>query len=227
MDAGASLAGAQARLDTARRLQKEGDIPALAEILASPAIQTLRSGTAEAERKLSVIRASGASKSDQIPLLTNEIAAGHKQIAAAVETVIDSLQSEIAIAEEKYTRISQGLDTARKTLGDASQDQVRLDQLEREAAANREVYESYLERYKQAIEQEGMVTPEARIISSASANTWKIAPRRANWLALGLALGGGLGLAVSFVSEMRRRRVPQARHQVVPPRSGMAPSPAE
>lgn len=208
MNARADLAGAQARVDTARRLQNQGDVPALTEILASSSIQALRSRTTEAERKLSVIRASGASKSDQIPLLTGEIAASRTQIAAEIESVVDSLQSEVAVAEEKYSRISQALAAAQEKLGEASQDQVRLEQLEREAAANQAVYETYLQRYKQAIEQEGMVTPEARIISPASANTRKVGPRRVNWLALGLALGGGLGLAASFISDARRRRVP-------------------
>ena len=54
---------------------------------------------------------------------------------------------------------------------------------------NRAIYESYLTRYKQTIEQDGIATAEARMISRAIPAKSKASPRLPVWLALG-GIGG-------------------------------------
>ena len=210
-NAEAALAGAEARLETARRLQQSNDIPALSEILGSTVIQGLRADQAQAERKLATIRASGASKSDQIPILSGEIAGYQSRIEQEVHGVIESFENEIAIARQKRESFANAFSEAQKNLSKANQDAVRLGQIEREANANRAVYESYLARYKQAIEQEGMVTPEAQLISTAAGNTRRESPKLSNWLMLGLALGASFGAAAALLSELTGGRLRSPR----------------
>lgn len=210
-NAEATLAGVEARLATARKLQQSNDVPALSEILGSTVIQTLRSDQAEAERKLAAIETSGASKSDQIPVLKNEIAGLQSRIDQEVRGVIESLETEITIARQKRESVAQAFQKAQENLSQANQDAVQLGQIEREVNANRAVYESYLARYKQAIEQEGMVTPEAQLISIASGNTRRESPRLSNWLGLGFALGTCLGLAIAMLSELRSGKLRSPR----------------
>ena len=193
VQAGAALAGAQARLDAARNLLSRADVPALGEFLQSDAIQALRSKQGEAERKLASIVASGASKNDQIPLLNAEIGAYKHQVALEVQSILESLQNEVAIATQKRDSVNAALDDAKARLAEANGDEVRLGQLQREADADRSVYESYLASYKQAIEQQGVVTPEARVISTAQATTRLEGPNLTNWLMFGLTLGVAAG----------------------------------
>src|SRR5690606_25437006 len=79
-------------------------------------------------------------------------------------------------------------------------------QLEREAAANRTIYESYLVRYKQTIEQDGIAAPEAQIISFAEPAGAPAKPRLAAWIMFGLGLGGTVGAAASVLREATDRR---------------------
>jgi uncharacterized protein involved in exopolysaccharide biosynthesis/Mrp family chromosome partitioning ATPase len=210
-NAEATLAGVEARLATARKLQQSNDVPALSEILGSTVIQTLRSDQAEAQRKLAAIEASGASKSDQIPVLKNEITGLQSRIDQEVNGVIESLETEITVARQKRESVAQAFRKAQENLSRANQDAVHLGQIEREVNANRAVYESYLARYKQAIEQEGMVTPEAQLISTAAGNTRRESPRLLNWLGLGFALGACFGLAIAMLSELRSGKLRSPR----------------
>nr|WP_255599922.1 polysaccharide biosynthesis tyrosine autokinase [Afifella sp. IM 167] len=156
---------------------------------------------ASAERKLSALTSSGASKSEQIPQLQQEIADLHRQIAQGADVLVQSLDNEAAIARQKRDLLAGGLSAARSRLAKADRQTVKLAQLKREADVNRGVYESYLQRYKQAIEQQGVVTPEARLISSAEGDPTRVSPRLSNWLALGLALGVVFGLAGAVAQE--------------------------
>ncbi|OYR15880.1 GumC family protein [Brucella thiophenivorans] len=198
---------AEARLRTAESLKTKNEAPALTEVLASPAIQSLRNEQARVERQLDELRANGALKSAEIPVLVAEGEALKQQITAQVDEIIKSLSNEIQIARQRRTSLEVALKGAEAELGEANQAQVKAVQLDREANASRTVYESYLTRYKQLIEQDGIAVPEAQMISSAEPAMAKASPNLANWLLLGL----GLGTMVSLLGTVLRETFDKIR----------------
>src|SRR5690606_30767473 len=80
---------------------------------------------------------------------------------------------------------------------------VQADQLDREASANRAIYESYLARYKQTIEQDGIAMAEARIISRAMPSSSRTSPDGSAWLLGGGVLGLAAGLFITVLLELR------------------------
>ncbi|PQA74745.1 GumC family protein [Brucella oryzae] len=192
---------AEARLRTAEELKNNNEAPALTEVLASPAIQTLRSEAARVERQLDELQSNGALKSAEIPVLKAELEALNQQISSQVGEIIKSLGNEIQIARQRRSGLEDALKNAEADLAEANQAQVRAGQLDREANASRTVYESYLTRYKQLIEQDGIAAPEAQMISPAEPAMAKASPNLANWLLLGLGLGGLVALVGTMVKE--------------------------
>ena len=192
---------AEARLRTAESLKTNNEAPAMTEVLASPAIQTLRNEQARVERQLDELRSNGALKSAEIPVLTAERDALKQQISAQVDEITKSLSNEIQIARQRRIGLEEALKAAEAELGDANQAQVKAVQLDREANASRTVYESYLTRYKQLIEQDGIAVPEAQMISAAEPAMAKAGPNLANWLLLGLGLGGLVSLLGTVLRE--------------------------
>ena len=192
---------AEARLRTAEELKDKDEAPALAEVLASPAIQTLRSEQARVERQLGELQSNGALKSAEIPVLKAEQEALKQQISSQVGDIIKSLGNEIQIARQRRSGLEEALKKAEADLAEANQAQVKAVQLDREANASRTVYESYLTRYKQLIEQDGMAAPEAQMISPAEPAMAKASPNLPNWLLLGLGLGGLVALAGTMLKE--------------------------
>lgn len=192
---------AEARLRTAEQLKANNEAPALTEVLASPAIQSLKNEQARVERQLDELRSNGALKSAEIPVLMAESEALKQQITAQVDEIIKSLSNEIQIALQRRTGLETALKSAEAELGEANQAQVSAVQLDREANASRTVYESYLTRYKQLIEQDGIAVAEAQMISAAEPATAKASPNLANWLLLGLGLGAMVSLLGTVLRE--------------------------
>ncbi|ENR06702.1 hypothetical protein C961_02323 [Brucella ovis F8/05B] len=182
-------------------LKNNNEAPAMTEILASPAIQNLRNEEARVQRHLDELKANGALKSAEIPVLMAERESLKQQITAQVDEIIKSLSNEIRIAVQRRTSLEKELKEAETDLAKANQAQVRAAQLDREANASRVVYETYLTRYKQLIEQDGIAIPEAQLISQAEPAMAKASPRLINWLLVGLGLGGLFAVAGTMLRE--------------------------
>lgn len=202
-----TLATTEARLEVVRRLAGEQDIPALAEFLGSTAIQTLHAEHARVERELDTLKKSGAIRSRQIDLLAAEKEALGRQIGVEVDRLIQSLANEAAIARENLAALGASLRTAQAELAQANNAELTAAQLQREATANRAIYESYLVRYKQTIEQDGFEMPEAHLISPAQPAAARASPRPSNWLFLGLGLAGCFAAVGVTAREATDRRL--------------------
>lgn len=204
----ASRAGAEARLEIARGLAQDNGAGSgtFAEVLGSPVIQLLRKDQAQYSRELVALEDAGASKSTQIPALKSQLASLQQQIAAETERVLLSLSSEVDVARRKEEVLTREFNDLQTSYGGLSQAMIHVKQLEREAEANRAVYESFLNRYKQTLEQDGLAAPEARLVSRAEP------PRRPStarlpMIVFGLAGGLGVGLALALMLERFDDRV--------------------
>jgi capsular exopolysaccharide synthesis family protein len=197
----ASRTGAEARLETARMLAKQpAGASDLSEVLGSPVIQLLRKDQAEIKRQLTTLEDAGVSKSVQIPALKSQLASLDQQIATETERVLASLANEVEVARRKEEGLKAAFDSMQTDYANSSQAMIHLSQLEREAEANRTVYESFLNRYKQTIEQEGLATPEARLVSRAEP-PMRSSTARLPIVVFALIGGLGAGVALALVAE--------------------------
>ncbi|MEK1886694.1 MAG: polysaccharide biosynthesis tyrosine autokinase [Phyllobacterium sp.] len=203
----AKLAGTEARLSTAIEAANNHNGVALSEILSSQAILPLRAEQSRIERSILEIKQSGATQSAQLPQLNSQLASLKAQIADEVEQIIDSLRNEINVIQRQQTAVEANLKEMQYGTSAANQALVHADQLDREAAANRAIYESYLTRYKQTIEQDGIASADARMISRAVPAMSKTSPQLQTWLAMGIMGGIFLGVIVAFVLELRDRSI--------------------
>jgi uncharacterized protein involved in exopolysaccharide biosynthesis/MinD-like ATPase involved in chromosome partitioning or flagellar assembly len=208
------LAGSEARLSTALSAQSSDGL-ALAEVLGSAAIQALRAEEARVNRELMEINESGALKNPRLPQLHSQLGSLRTQIADEVDQVVSSLRNEIEVNRRQQEGLEANLRQMQEEMAAASQAVVQADQLDREASADRAIYESYLARYKQTIEQDGLATAEARMISRAMPSRRPNSPDPLTWLLGGFLLGASGGLAAVFLLELRKslRLSPEAIEQ--------------
>ena len=199
----AGLAGSVARLATALDLSQGQGGLALSEVLNSPAIQQLRTEEARLKRLLAAISESGAVKNPQIPELASQLETIQKQIATEVEQIVDSLRTEIAVTRRQQAGLEASLKQLQSEMSSANEAIVQADQLDREASANRSIYESYLTRYKQTIEQDGIAMAEARIISRAVPSWSPSSPSAAAWLLGGFVFGLAGAAVMTLLLELR------------------------
>jgi capsular exopolysaccharide synthesis family protein len=196
------LAGANARLATALEVQRSGDGLGLTEVLSSPAIQLLRAEQARVVRAIGEIDESGARMNPQLPQLQSQLASLRRQVGQEISQIVASLRNEIEVNDKQQREVETNFNTVQRAITDTNTAVVQSAQLDREAAANRSIYETYLARYKQTIEQDGIATAEARIISRAMPSTRPASPDKSLWVLMAIILGCGTGLGVALILHM-------------------------
>jgi uncharacterized protein involved in exopolysaccharide biosynthesis/Mrp family chromosome partitioning ATPase len=203
----AKMAASSAQLATAVEAQRNGKELDLAEVLVSPIVQQLRVEEARVVRAIGELDDSGALKSSQLPQLKSQLESLKSQISREVTRIVDSKRAEIQTEERQLASIEESLKTTRDSMAENSQLVVHADQLDREASANRTIYESYLARYKQTIEQEGIESAEARMISEAVPSGRPASPNLVFGVLAGVLFGAMGGVAAAGIFYLIDRRV--------------------
>jgi Mrp family chromosome partitioning ATPase len=122
-----------------------------------------------------------------------------RQITAEARKILDSLEREAELAAARETQIGRSLDQLKAVAARANDAGVQLRALEREAAAQRDLLDSYLRRYREALarEQTDYAPADARIISRAATPIEPDYPKKVPMTAA--ASVTALILAVAFV----------------------------
>ncbi|WP_431323942.1 GumC family protein [Rhizobium sp. YTU87027] len=204
------IAAAEARLSTAVDGLRNGSDLELSEVLSSSMIQQLRTEEARVKRAITEIDQSGAIKNVQLVQLNSQLVSLQEQIKTEVARVIESLRNEIEVNRRQQAGLEESIKEMRAAMTTNSQSLVHADQLDREASANRAIYESYLARYKQTIEQDGIATAEARMISRATPSPKPTTPNPVIWALAGVVFGLTGGIAAAFIRHFTDRKVRSA-----------------
>ena len=91
----------------------------------------------------------------------------NEKIAAELQRIVRQLENGAAVVRSRQRTLRADLAQAKQRSTVDRQAEVRLRELEREAAAIREQYQAFLERFKQTTDQAAVVSADARIISQA------------------------------------------------------------
>jgi succinoglycan biosynthesis transport protein ExoP len=127
------------------------------------------------------------------------------QLKRETDQAINNLSSELEAAEWREASLSQALASASSQSGAENQVSIELRELERIAAANKQIYESFLSRARIALEETTLPTTDARIISMAAVPDSPDFPRPKLFGALGLMMGALLGAGLAVLLELLRR----------------------
>lgn len=199
----AGLSEARARLDTVRsQIQRGVAADTIAEVLSSEVIRELRRQQAEVARRLADLSGRYGPRHPQILTVNRELTDINSQIDAEITRIVASLENEVSVAAQRVRSLEGSLVQARSELSENNSAIVRLRELEREADASRALFESFLNRFRQTNETEGLTEADARIVARASTPISPSSPRVMLNLALGIVLAGVVGVGVIFVLEM-------------------------
>jgi Mrp family chromosome partitioning ATPase len=195
---------AELRLQTARESGPE----TLPDVFASPMIQSLRKDLTQINTQIAENQK--YSTFYRLNALDAQAAVVRKQMSQEMNRILAGFVGEAQLARKKEAELTQAFQEMEGQLGDTAHSGVRLMQLQREADANRSIYETFLARYKQAAEQESLAVPDARLISQAVPPEDPIYPNVLRFLLVGTFGGLAVGGALAFAREAFDRRIRQA-----------------
>ena len=160
-------------------------------IKAGQSLESLDIANSELIRRLSeqrvTLRAQLAEQSStllpqhpRIKEMRAQIADLDQQIRAEGERLVRSLESEAKVAGARLETLSANLDQFKRQTASTSDQDVQLRALEREAKAQRDLFESYLAKYREATARDSIAAApaDARIISRAVVSNVPYFPKK-------------------------------------------------
>ena len=186
---------------------RSSNLDALSEELNSPLITSLRGEEATLQRQEAELAQTYGPRHPTMMNLRAEIAGIQDKIRLEVERGVRGLAEELQILQTQDLVIAQDLAELQQEDAREGQAEVRLRELERQAEANRQLYETFLRRYKEAQEQEQVIAPDARVITVAETPDRPVTPGPLVFALVGFTLSLMLGSFLAFLIEGLDRRV--------------------
>jgi hypothetical protein len=152
----------------------------------------------------------------------NQLSELNRQIEIERKRTIDSAKSDYETVLGQQKSLEQQLKSFEGDMLVDGQAAVKLQELQRDADANRNIYEQFLSRFKTTNEQRLLQTSQAKVVSAATAPTRPTRPPLALIL-VGLAIGALLS-SVAIVTLLEAVGTPARK---APNETVIAPKPAE
>jgi hypothetical protein len=136
--------------------------------------------------------------------VTNQLANVTRQIKAEAMRVVDALEDQAKVAQSRQASLQASLNAAKGRASETNQDEVKLRALEREASANRELLETFLNRYTDASARQDLSAQPgmARVIQRAAVPSAPAYPLPGPTVILASLAGLMLGLGLAFLAEV-------------------------
>jgi succinoglycan biosynthesis transport protein ExoP len=180
--------------------------PAVTDALSNPVITKLRQQFFDDQSKETEWSARYGSDHQATKNLRAEMAALRQAIWDEISRIAESYKSEVQIAQSREESIDRRMTEVFQQSADTRQSQVRLRELETAANTYRGLYETFLTRFTQSVQQQSFPSTEARVISAAGAGA-KSYPKTGFTLILASLCGLGLGVAAGLAREQMSRRI--------------------
>jgi polysaccharide biosynthesis transport protein len=180
--------------------------PIVTDALSNPVITKLRQQFLDDQNKEAEWSSRYGSDHQAARNLRAEMSALQRAIWDEISRIAESYKSELQIAKSQEEAIDKRMSDVFQQSAATRQSQVRLRELETAANTYRGIYETFLSRFTQSVQQQSFPSTEARVISFATPGT-KSSPKIGLTLILAALSGLGLGIMAGFAREHMSRQI--------------------
>lgn len=204
--ANADFTRQQARYDNLKSVISSGRADSIVtEALQNPAITSLRQRLADTTKNYNELVARLGPRHDQAIFLKNRVGEYERLIFEEMRRFLTSYENDLAVARERRDALEKRLVEASTNSSSTAASLVQLRQLEQEATTLNALYQSFLQRYQETIQQESFPINDARIITDAAPPLLPSDPRMVLIAAAGIVGGLGVGGMIGAYRELSDR----------------------
>ncbi|MFK0205165.1 polysaccharide biosynthesis tyrosine autokinase [Agrobacterium sp. NPDC090283] len=199
-------ARARARVQRIDHILATDDVDAVVtDILDSSVANDLRKKYLESSKVEAEIAGRLGGNHVQAVRLRNEMQEYRRLMFQEVSRIAQSYKSDLEVSEAREKSLAESVARATDVSNSASQTQVQLRELQREAETYKNMYQTFLQRYQEAMQQQSFPVTEARVISKAMPPKTPSKPNKPLVLALFMFLGAVAGGGIAAFREFRDR----------------------
>src|SRR5215475_6556750 len=181
--------------------------PVVTDALSNPVITKLRQQFLDDQNKESEWSARYGADHQAARNLRAEMAALQRAIWDEISRIAESYKSELQIAKTQEESIDKRMLEVFQQSASTRQSQVRLRELETAANTYRGIYETFLSRFTQSVQQQSFPSTEARLVTVAAPPSLPSSPKIGLTLALAGVCGLGLGVMLALAREQMNRQI--------------------
>ncbi|MBR0750706.1 polysaccharide biosynthesis tyrosine autokinase [Bradyrhizobium jicamae] len=204
----AATAEARAKYDQVQQIAKSGGDPGgINAAISSDMITKLRTQYADIAKNEADLSSKYGARHPLVANVRAQLKDTQRLINEEIRRIVDSTQHDYDVARSREASLSKSLDELQGVSSTSGQAQVRLHELQREAEANRTLYESYLARSKETTAQESLEMPDSRVVTKAGIPISPSWPKKPLILGLAVMLGLGMGSVLAFLVDYLDGRI--------------------
>ncbi len=199
-------AKSKARYDRIQQILKAGQNDAIVtDVLDSSISNELRKKYLDASKVEAEIANRLGPNHVQAARLRGEMAEYKRLMFEELTRIAQSYKSEFDVSVAREKSLADSVSRATSVSAVANETQVQLRELEREAETYKNLYQTFLQRYQEAVQQQSFPVTDARVLSRASAPKIASFPKKTTILGLFLVVGAALGVGIGAFREFRDR----------------------
>jgi succinoglycan biosynthesis transport protein ExoP len=196
----------------ADRAQKEASLHALQQqeksggavsgvALNSPLLQQLREEQAQLLQRQAQLATRYKPEHPTMVNLRAELQDVAHKIQEETAKAVAVLQSDVAVARAREAALRETMAKLQQSTDQQDQASIQLRELEREAEANKVLYENFLSKFKQTSAQEDIQQPDARLVAPAIPPTAPSYPDKMMLMGMAVVVSAFIGLVLAFLLE--------------------------
>lgn len=203
IQARAVTAEAKARLDRVREISN-GNLPdaTVADALRNDVINRARAQYLDAARKEADWSAKYGPQHSATVNLRNQMEELKRSIIDEVRRIAQTYESDYNIARAREVSLETSLSKLVDQAGTTSQAQVKLRELESSSQTYRNLYDTFLQKFEEATQQQTFPITEARVITPATEPSGKSGPKTMLIVPAGTIAGFMMGLVAAIGLEL-------------------------
>jgi succinoglycan biosynthesis transport protein ExoP len=189
-----------------RELQNVVKVPGALEsargVAGAPFIQTLRAQEAELMRRQAELSTRYKPEHPTMVNLKAQLDDIHQKIAQEANNAVRAATDELTAARAREASLRTTLNSLTHSTTEQDKAQVQLSELQREAQANKALYEDFLNRFKQTSVQQDIQQADARAVAAASPPGGPSYPNTSLYTSVALVVAVFCGVLVAFFIEL-------------------------
>ncbi|QQP90376.1 polysaccharide biosynthesis tyrosine autokinase [Skermanella sp. TT6] len=194
----------QAQLRSVESAVRARGVRAVFDVVDSTLVSGLRAQEATLRQREAELLNNLGPRHPTIVDLKSQISAIAGEINNEAENRLRALRAQASVTQQRVTSLEQSMSRLEQEAGRLNQSDVEIRALQREAEANRALFENFLARSKET-QSVDLEQPNAWIVSTASAPLGPSFPSKPLFVAVALVLAIGLGLILVFLAEQLER----------------------
>jgi succinoglycan biosynthesis transport protein ExoP len=179
-------------------IQALESIPA---VLRDKGLQNAKEKEGEAERKISELKKRYGPKHPKMIAAVDELESANKNVKSQILNVVESIKKEYEIARNKESHLSGAMSRTKRDVTEINRKESQLQSLERDVQANRDIYETFLNRFKETSAVSEMQPVNARVVDPAVIPSKPSKPKKALIILIAFVLSTLVGTMIAFLIE--------------------------